>query len=364
MRTRIIILLSALALVVAACGAGETSGSSAPDSTIPAAEAPEAMLLSYELTAGQTLSYEVDLDQAIKMSMEGDPSALGASGGEDVPGEMDLKITGTTTFTHSVAEGPEPGTYEITITGDLSDLEFGGTVDGAPVEDFSEVPDMAGMDPVDLTVIVDSQGNIIPDESGVGQDFLNGFGGLDMLGQLGPGSAGGVGQFVGPPFSEDEVTVGDTWSETIEIPTMPGDDPITTDVDSQVVGVEELAGAEVFVIETTTSTSAVEFDLAQLLIGFMTAFVPEDASEEELAQIDAIADELRFAFSVDPQVADMTTWFDFEAGLTRQADMTSATHMVMDINIPDEQTGELVEMGLDMSIDQDITYRLINTDEA
>jgi hypothetical protein len=118
-----------------------------------------------------------------------------------------------------------------------------------------DIPDFAGMEPIDVTVVVDEQGNIIPQDTGMGEDLLGGLGGLgglDMLGQL--GSSAGVGQFIGPPFSQEEVTVGDTWSETAEIPTLPGNDPITTKVDSEVVGADTIEGNEVFVIETTTTT--------------------------------------------------------------------------------------------------------------
>ncbi len=96
----------------------------------------------------------------------------------------------------------------------------------------------------------------------------------------------------------------------------------------------------------------------------MTAFTPEDMTEEEQAEIDAVVENLRFAIAVDPQVAEMTTWFDFEEGLARQAEMSNDTHLVMDINIPDETTGELVEFGMDMSVVQDLTYRLIGTDSG
>jgi len=36
----------------------------------------------------------------------------------------------------------------------------------------------------------------------------------------------------------------------------------------------------------------------------------------------------------------------------------------MDINVPDEASGDLVEMGLDMTIDQDVTYRLVDSSET
>jgi len=280
----------------------------------------------------------------------------------EIPGEASINIQGTSVFAYTVSDGPEPGTFEIEIVGDFSDLEFGGTVDGESV-DSSEIPEMAEIEPVDVTIVVDEQGNVIPDDSsGLGEDFLGGLGGLDMLDQF--GAAAGTGQFVGPPLSEDEVTIGDTWSETIEVPTMPGADPVTTQVKNEVVATDALDGSEVFVIETTSTTGAVEFDLAEFLIGFMSSFMPEGATDEEQAQLDALIDELRFVFSIDETVSDMTSWFDPEAGLSRQSELASHTHMVMDVNIPDETTGEMVQFAMDMNLSQQITYRLTDSGGA
>ncbi|HEX6301794.1 MAG TPA: hypothetical protein VF148_15145 [Acidimicrobiia bacterium] len=352
MRIRTISLIALLALVVAACGGEAESATTSPQETTT--PAPEAVVLSYALEAGTTYQYQVDIDQAIDLTSTGDTTATG--GDKEIPGEASISIQGTSDFTYTVSDGPEPGTFEIEIVGDFSDLEFNGTVDGESV-DSSEIPEIAEMEPVDVTIVVDERGNVIPDDSsGPGEDFLGGLGGLDMLDQL--GAAAGTGQFVGPPLSEDEVTVGDTWSETIEVPTMPGADPVTTRIESEVVGTDTIDGSEVFVIETTSTTGAVEFDLAEFLIGFMSSFMAEDATDEEQAELDAIIDELRFVFSIDETVSDMTSWFDLEAGLSRQSELASDTHMVMDVNIPDETTGEMVEFAMDMNLSQEITYRL------
>jgi hypothetical protein len=361
MRIRTLTLLAVIALVLAACGsggdAGEDNTESATETT--ASDVPEAVQLSYDLEPGSSFSYEVDLDQTIDLTAEGDASAMGD---EEIPGEMSVNVTGTAVMNHAVAEGPEPGTYAINITGDLSDLQIDGTVDGEQVTG-DDIPEFATMEPIDVTVVVDEQGNIIPDDTtGIGESFLGDMGGLDALGQLGPG--GDAGQFVGPPFSEEEVTVGDTWSETVEIPTMPGDDPIVTQIESEVVSTDTVEGNEVFVIETMTVTSPIEFDLAEFFIGFMSAFVPEDATEEEQAELDALTEDLRFAFSVDETVANTTTWFDHEAGLARQAEFDNSTRVVFDINVPDEETGEMVEFAMDMTVTSDIAYRLTEASGA
>lgn len=364
MRTRTVTLLTVLMLVVAACSGGGSEGSS-PSTTdtgepTPTGVGAEAVLLSYALEPGTTYEYEVDMDQTIEMTATGDSAAMGD---EALPGELSINMVGVSTFTHTVSEGPEPGTYEVHIVGDFSDLEFSGTVDGEPVDE-SEIPDLAQMEPVDTTILVDEQGNVIPDDTaGLEEGLLGDLGGLDMLQGLGGGSAA-LGQLVGPPLSDEEVTVGDTWSETIEIPALPDSDPVVTQVDSEVVGVEDLDGAEVFVIETTTTTSPIEFDLAQILVGFMTAFVPEDASEQERAEIDALVEQLRFLVSVDESVADLTTRFDPEDGLAKQAEVANTTHMVMDINVPDDTTGDLMEFAMDMTITQDVGYRLVGSSSA
>lgn len=349
-------LLVALALTVAACGTpGSDVTTTADAATTTTEAAPQAIKLTYDLQSGTSYSYEVDIDQAIEMTTTGDATAMGE---EEVPGEMSIQIGGTSTLTYSIADGPEPGTYAVAITGDFSDLDVTGTIDGEPVSS-EEIPDFAEIDPIETTVIVDEQGNIIP-ESGdeLGTDLLGGLGGLGAMEQLG---SGGLGQFVGPPLTTEEVTVGDTWSETVETPTLPGDDPITTVFENEVVDTDAIDGHDVFVIESTATTSPIEFDLAELLLGFMAGFSPEGAGEDDLAELDAIAAELRFAFSVDESVADSTTWFDIEAGVARISETSRATHMIFDMNVPDEATGELVEFAMDMDMASDVTYRLVGS---
>jgi hypothetical protein len=370
MRLRIFTLAAALALVAAACSPStDTAEPSATEdqpaettSTTAAAQTSattDAILLSYNLVAGETFTYEVGIDQRIEMTAEGNSAALGD---DEIPGEMAINLVGTTTFSHSVADGPEPGTYEVTIKGDFTDLAITGTVDGASIED-SDLPDFAELDPIDVTIVVDEQGNIIPQDDELGDLFGEDLGGLGGLGDFG-GMGSSPGQFVGPPFSEEEVTVGDTWSKTIELPGMMTEEPITTEVNSEVVGTDTVDGNDVFIIDTESVTSMIEFDLAEFLLGFMTAFVPDDASAEDTEALDALTEDLRFLFIIDETVSNLTTWFDTEAGFARMAEFESSTNIVMDLNMPDDETGEMVGFVMDMSIAQDISYRLTDTSNA
>ena len=350
MRIRYVSTLTALALVLTACGGGVAIRST---TTAIQSITPDALRLSYTLESGTTFEYEVGIDQQIDMSATGDASAMGD---EEIPGDASIHLTGTTTFSHSVAEGPKPDTYEITIKGDFTDLQITGTIDGEPIGQ-TDLPDFAELEPIDVTIVVDDQGNIIPDDDMFDDAFGGGLGGFgDLL--AAPGMD--PGRFVGPPFPDRPVTVGDSWSETIESPVFMGGDAIVTQIDNEVMATDTIDGHVVLVIETTSTTSMIEFDLAQFFVGFFQAFIPDNATDEEKAEIDAIAEGFRFLFIIDETVSDMTTWFDAEAGYARRAEFSMSTSIVIDINMLDDETGEMVAFGMEMNIAQDVTYRLID----
>jgi hypothetical protein len=356
MTKRFLGLVAVLALFASACATGSGGGSS---TTAPVAEttttAPpvEAVLLSYTLAAGDEFHYEVTVNQHIEMSAEGDASMMSE---EELPGNAVIDLSGTGNFTQVVSEGPTEGTYQVHVTGEFSDISVVGTVDGEQV-DSSEVPEFAAIDPIDVTVVVDEQGNLVKDETG-GDDPLSGmFGDLGALGEGGPMPGLDFGRFIGVPLPDQEVTVGDTWSEDIETPGLT-DEPIVTTVSSEVTGVEEVSGAQVFVIESTTTTTPIEFDLAEFFAGMFGAFLPEEATDEEVAEMEAALAQMKFLISIDGTSADSTTLFDVEAGLARQVDSTGSTNISMDINLPDETTKEMVAFVMNMALDQEVSFRL------
>lgn len=367
MSKRHLSLLAGLALVVAACGGaagsstsagGDPTSTSAPEASTTTAPAVEAVLLSYALSSGDEFQYEVGLDQHIVLAATGDASLMGD---EEIPGNAEIDLTGTATFSHTVSDGAEPGTYEVHITGEFTDVAVTGTVDGESI-DSAEAPEFASIDPVDVTVVVDENGKPVTPEGG--EDPLGGI--FGDLGAMGSGLAApglDLGQFVGPALSDEEVSVGDTWSDEIEVPGL-GEDPIVTSVSSTVTGVDQVDGIDVFVIDTTTSTSLIEFDLAEFFGGMFGAFLPEEATDEEKAELEAMLADLRFLMTIDGATADTKTFFDAEAGLARRALTTSATNISMDMNVPDEETGEMVGFAMDMSLDQDVTYRLLSATDV
>jgi hypothetical protein len=362
MRFKLAAIFAALALVTAACGGSDTEGptsttSSPRDETTTTAEATpgsEETLLSYALAAGDTFVYDVTITQDIDMETEGEGSSFGD---EELPGEASVTVNGTGTFTFEVADGPDPGTYSVTITSDLTKVTAIGTVDGESI-DSTETPEFAEIEPVSVTVVVDEQGNVIPESVGADDPLAGLFGGLA---DMGPGAVPGteLGQFFGPPFPSDEVAVGDTWSDTFETPGF-GTEPFTTSVTSSVSGTDTIDGFDVLVVESDVIVDPFEFDLGEFFVGLFAGFVPDDVTAEEQAELDDLVENLRFVMSFDESSSESTTYFDAAAGITRQFDVTSASLIGMDVNFPDEETGELFGFIMNMTIDQTVSHQLID----
>lgn len=364
MRKSLVAAAAAFALIASACGGSATvtttttatTSTTAVETTTTALGQPEAQVLSYNLSAGTEYTYDVELAQTIQMTAEGNGAAVSD---EEIPGSADIDMTASGTFTYTIDDGPDPGTYAVRITGEFSDVSATGVVDGEPI-DSGEVPEFADIAPVDVTVIVDEQGNVIPESSDAADPFTGLFGGLDDLSGI-PGSS--PGQFFGPPFGDDLVTVGSMWESTYSTPGF-GEEEITTTVRAEVTGTENVDGIDVLVIESETQVSPIEFDLAEFFLALFTGFLPEDPTAEEQAEIDALTENLRFAISIDATRSNSTTLFDPASGITHSFEAANSANIGMDVNFPDETTGELSGFVMNMSMDQTISQTLVSAPEA
>ncbi|MFO7300343.1 MAG: hypothetical protein DIU67_009165 [Actinomycetes bacterium] len=361
-RLRALAAVLASALLLAACGgsAEPTTTTAAPTTTTTE---PPVFQVAYSLAEGQEYVYEVAMDQTIEMRTSGDPAALEE---EDLPGEMQMRVKGPIRITYEVGEGPEPDTFEITISADLEGLEFEATVDGKAASQ-DELPGFAGLDVSPATIVVDRQGRVVQPGVGAGEDLFGGvFQGLDLdsMSDLGNGGLNPI-QFFGAILPTDGISPGDTWSYTQRLPLF-GDDEATIETANTFDRVEQLDGREVMVIDTVVSTSAIRIDFADFLLAFFEAFIPEgEATEEDLAALEELRNSLRFVFDVDASETRMTTWFDPEAGVTRRFTVEGDGRVKMDINVPnDEETGQMVSFTLDMSSTQTLAYRLVEGPEA
>lgn len=311
---------------------------------------PGVALAAYSLQAGTSFNYQVDIEQDISMAVEGDTSTIGE---EDFPGDSEIHLTGSAMFTQTVADGPRPGTFEVTVVGEFTDLTVSGTVDGESVD---EVPEFADLSPIDTTFVVDEKGRIIGSDAG-SDDPLGGL--MDPTSAFDPASMPDLdpGRFLGPELPDGDVGVGDTWETDDEL-TGFGDDPVVVNASSTVTGTDDIDGIEVLVIETNSSTSRIEIDLGEFLLGMFGALAPEDMEPEEAEQFDDLLESLRFLIFIDDASSDATTWVDPVAGIVWQSQSASSTSMGIDVSVPDQETGELIEAIVDMTLRQDLTYRL------
>ncbi len=396
MKTRTGAALAALALVAAACGgttattvddASEFAAVQAPATTAPsetptterapepttttaapagdAAEIllpsgsvppPEAKVLAYAYEPDSSLTYQVDLDQQITMFADGDAETMDS--GEELPLDAQLGVVASSLMTYDVYPGPEEGTYEVVITADFSDADVTGTVNGESISDLEEgslTGDLASLEPISSSVIIDEAGNIISD---FGAD-LDVFGG--GLGELGGLATDELGRPVGPVFPTDEpLTVGDTWSETVT-EEGPNGEQISASVTYTVIDAQTIGDATTLVIEGVSETDAIDIDFTEFFRAFFEGFASLGGEEggELPPEMQEMLDQLEFRISIAPSSSVATTWFDPDSGLVRRVESESSVSMTMVFRGPDETTGEVVGFEMEMTLDQEATIALV-----
>jgi hypothetical protein len=336
--------------------AGDAAEILLPSGSVPP---PEAKVLSYAYTPDSTLSYQVDLDQQITMFVDGDAEAM--EGDEELPLDAQLGVTASSEITYEVYPGPEEGTYEVVITGDFADATVTGTVNGESIDELEEgslTGDVASLEPISASVIVDEAGNII---SALGDELDLLGGGLGELGGLGGGATDQLGRPVGPAFPTDrELTVGDTWTETTS-EEGPNGEVISATVTHTVVDAQQIGDAVTLVIESVTETDAIEIDFTEFFRAFFEGFASlgGDESGELPPEMQEMLDQIEFRISVAPATANATTWFDPDSGLVRRVESQSTVAITMVFRGPDEATGEVVGFEMDMEMDQEATMALV-----
>jgi hypothetical protein len=375
-RSPLPLVLFALVLAPAACG----DGTAGPSSTVAAGDIPatiaapttttaaptttttaarlEAAALAYRYEPDTSLMYRLDLEQRIGMRAEGDQ---GAFGDEELPLDADLRVSASTLMTYEVYPGPDEGTSEITITAEFADVAVAGSVNGEPFDPTEDDLDVREIAPIEVTVVVDEQGNVL---SVSGAD--------DAAGLLGPGlsglqslGAGDLGRPLGPAFPEGELAVGDSWAE--ERSEEGPDGPIVTRTTHTVVASETLDGVPVLVIESVSETDAFELDMSEFFRALFEGFAgmaegitgTTSASETTVPpDLEEMLEQLVFTISLSPGRATAMTWFDPATGVVRKAEQKSVVSMTMTFRGPDDDTGELVGFTMEMDVDQTATYAL------
>lgn len=199
----------------------------------------------------------------------------------------------------------------------------------------------AHLSPIDVTFVVDEKGHVIDDDKPMGP-----LGGLLDPGTPFPGEMPGLdpGPFLGPELPDGEVAVGDTWETESELRGF-GPEPIVATSSSTVTATDEIDEDQVLVIETNVSTTRVEIDLGDLLLGMFGTFdgdgrrgggpVRRSVGESEVSDVHRWLG------------LDATTWADPGDGVVRRSDSALLSALGIDITVPDEGTGDLIEGTVD-----------------
>jgi len=352
MRLRMTTMLVATAMLVTACGSTEggttpTSSALVPTTTPTAQEV--AFVYSYE--AGDHHEYAFDLDQNLRMTVEaeGDGSLLG----EDPPEDIDVTTSIAGKVTYDIADGPTPGTRQISISGVFDEVAIGGTIDGETLEEgmIEEgiVPDLATVP--DLTLVIDERGRLVSVDGEEVSEDVPFFG--DPFGELSDFTSGGLSGHFGPEFPDEPLTVGDTWSfsQSDEIEGLDTVMSVTTTY--TVTGTETLGGRTLVVIEFTTETSEVVLDLGAMFQALFDAFgeLGTDLGAETTDTAPGIPS-ITFLITVAPSAADGTVWFDQDAGIVTKFTQNTVTNisMVMDLSDDENVVRTAVNMDLDMAL--------------
>jgi hypothetical protein len=320
----------ALALVSAACGSGD--GTTDPASTsIPGTR------LAYQYSTGDHLVYDFEMTQGIvaTIDFEATPGLLGDS---DVPGETDIAVTVTGVLIYDITDGPDPGTYEISITGEFTDTTVSGTIDRRPVSEMGDLPtDLApALTPPELTIVIDESGRLVSTATSAGDVFglladptaVAAMVGLDPLtGHL------------GPVFPTEPIATGETWTDDVSREVLGT--PTTTTSTHTFTDIAQSGAGTFAMIDSTLSSSGFEVSLGQLLAALFGGSndLADGASTGDVSSQVAGAG-FDMLIAGEAMTGRSSSSFDLEAGRLHRYELTTTSPIAITLTFPNEETGE------------------------
>ncbi|MEX2654121.1 MAG: hypothetical protein WD532_03725 [Acidimicrobiia bacterium] len=341
MHTRVISSFC-LALLVASCTPGESSPTTSASTTSTAVVGP--VQLAYEYVPGETLTYDVAVDQDIIFDADGDADGFGDA---ELPIDADLVTESNGTTTYTISSGPSPTSATIRLLARFPETSVAGTVDGDTVDSLEEggiESDLARIDEVDVTVVVDALGRLLDDANGDAEGLGAGLAALTGL------TNDLFAVPIGPVLAaERPVMLGDSWESTSTREGLNGQ--IRSTSASEVVATT----AETFVIETTTVTDAYRVDFSEqfrdLFLGF--AQLEGEVPAEVLEQLDSI----EFVISVEESTTVEVADFDVARGLIRSATKTTGMGLSMVFRAPSDE-GDITGFDISLDISQAAVFTL------
>ncbi|MCQ3805155.1 MAG: hypothetical protein OXC98_08060 [bacterium] len=304
--------------------------------------------LSYRYPAEGEIEYSLSIEQEAAITLEGGPAEEMPPG----PIKMDTTLEGSTTY--QISPGPDENTTTIRITTDIAmidnEMSMGGISIPAPPD--AQAPGFEA--PIDITVVVDQEGNVLEftsealDSLGLGGSFLP---------TVTVGSQE-LSRPFGPSFPDHPVDIGDTWTERIEQEGPAGTGVIVTTAEHRLVEVETEAGRTILVIESEYRGEGFEWDMGELMQGMFGAFAGE-LSEEDAPEGEPDIPEFGLLVSATPSTTVAVIRFDPQTGLVMAGEYQASGEVTTDMTVPDE-TGEPAGILSSISYDQTVTYQLIS----
>ncbi len=331
--------------------APETTTTNASQTTVASettttAAAPdfEPTLLSYHYPSSGEVEYAVSIEQQAEMRLDGGAAA------EMPPGPITVNSILAGTLSYRTDPGAEENTTIIRILSDFKVVENKASMGGMPTDEIVDAPGFET--PIDITVVVDQQGNVLEFSSKELDDLV---GNENFL----PNSSAGNQQFsrpVGPAFPDHPVDVGDTWTERTEEEGPGG--MVITNAEHRLVAVEGTEDRPILVVESEYQTEPFEWDMSEFLTGMFGAF-SDELPEDEAQEGQEVLSEFKLLISVTPGPVQATTWFDPQAGLVIESEHQAQGEVTTHMTFPGE-TGEPFAIITATAYDQDVFYQLIN----
>ncbi len=232
-------------------------------------------VLAYSYPEG-TYTYDISYFETHQQTGSADEGSI-------QPGEVSsTEAHGTLTYT--VEEGSDAGTKTIGVQAVVSDVNSGHPM-------FQDIPE--------VRFVIDSNGGFV---RALGPESGEGFPELVLPDPL-PGSnlSGGLPFGFGPPFPDHPLDVGDSWTTSGPRSAIVEDGPQFT-AEHKVVRTETIAGRDTLVINSVYQLPA------------------RDVTDQSVGVPDWITEA-----SYGPETADVTVWFDPEAGIIVRAELDRAT---------------------------------------
>ena len=338
-------------------GATTTSTSAASPATTAAETAAfeyEPTLVSYRYPTTGEVEYALSIEQTAEVILEGGPSE------EMPPGPIETATTLEGSISYRTSPGVEENTTSLRITSALevtdNRVSMGGITIPTPADDA--IAGAPGLDtPIDITVVVDEQGNVLEMRSEALEGFSDLFGEEGLMSAGTPG-AGQLNQPLGPTFPDDPVEIGDEWTERTEQEGPAGMGTVVTTAEHRLVAVENEGGKTVLVIESEYLTEAFEWDMSEMLAGMFEAFADELGGEEGEQSGDTPPTPT-MTMSATAAVTTAVTRFDLEAGLVLEGEYRASGGVTSSMAFPDG-TGETEAIVSTTTYEQTVTYRLVS----